>query len=76
MPNKSRKFRIVYTVTSEPLEAKNLKAAKAALDNQQDDLDEYATGEITNANVRAVLQEWVKISYSDEPSTFVWRDVA
>jgi hypothetical protein len=69
----SAKFRIVYTVTGSGHASE--KSARRALSGQLDDLDEYAAAEITNSNVTARVQERVKISYSDEPNTYIWKDL-
>jgi hypothetical protein len=69
----SAKFRIVYTVTGSGHASE--KAARRALRGQLDDLDEYASGQITNSNVTAKIQERIKISYSDEPDLFIWKDL-
>lgn len=67
------KFRIVYTVISD-IDAKTRREADEEMACQSDDLDEYCAQAVDNT-VTAVLQEKIKINYSDEPTMWIWRDV-
>lgn len=71
--NTKPKFRIVYEVISN-IGARTRKEADEEMDRQSDDLDEYCA-QAVDCSVTAVLQERVKFNHSDEPVTWVWRDV-